>query len=288
MLVNRQAGPTALRMQIGARLRRMREDNGIGQAEAGEAIRASASKMSRLELGRHGFKVRDVLDLLDLYGVHDEDERESFLELVRAAKKPGWWQSYGDAIPSWFEQYLGLEQSATTIRTYEVQYIPGLLQTRDYARVVIGLEHHDAAYDGLERRLTVRMTRQRILHRQVGRATLWAVIDEAALRRPIGGRDTMRAQIEHLITVSEEMPNVRLQVLPFAAGGHLALGGPITIVRFAAHDLEDVVYLEHLTGARYPEGQESARYQKIMDTLVIRAARPARTTAFLKDLLNDY
>lgn len=288
MLVNRQAGPTALRMQIGARLRRMREDNGIGQAEAGEAIRASASKMSRLELGRHGFKVRDVLDLLDLYGVHDEDERESFLELVREAKRPGWWQSYGDVIPSWFEQYLGLEQSATTIRTYEVQYIPGLLQTRDYARAVIGLEHQDAAYGGLEQRLTVRMTRQQVLHRQVGRATLWAVIDEAALRRPIGGRDTMRAQIEHLITVSEEMPNVRLQVLPFAAGGHLALGGPITIVRFAAHGLDDVVYLEHLTGARYPEGQEAARYQKIMDTLVIRADRPARTTAFLKDLLNDY
>ncbi|WP_338071432.1 helix-turn-helix transcriptional regulator [Actinomadura bangladeshensis] len=294
MLDNRQAGPraqggpTALRMQIGARLRRMREDKGIGRAEAGDAIRSSASKMSRLELGRHGFKVRDVLDLLDLYGVHDEDERASFLELVREAKKPGWWQSYGDVVPSWFEQYLGLEQSAATIRSYEVQYIPGLLQTRDYARAVIGLEHHDAPYDGLERRLTVRMNRQRILHRPVGPATLWAVIDEAALRRPFGGPETMRGQIEHLIAVSEGMPNVRLQVLPFSAGGHLALGGPITVVRFAEHDLDDVIYLEQLTGARYPEGGEAARYQKIMDLLAIRAARPARTAAFLKDLLNDY
>jgi transcriptional regulator with XRE-family HTH domain len=275
-------------MQIGARLRRMRERKGIGRAEAGDAIRSSASKMSRLELGRHGFKARDVLDLLDLYGVRDEDERASFIELVQAAKKPGWWHSYGDVLPSWFEQYLGLEQSAATVRTYEVQYIPGLLQTRAYARAVIGFEHHDAPYDGLERRLTVRMTRQRILHRPVGPPTLWAVIDEAALRRPFGGPETMRAQIEHLIAVSEGMPNVRLQVLPFSAGGHLALGGPITVVRFAEHDLDDLIYLEQLTGARYPEGAEAARYQKIMDLLAIRAARPARTTAFLKDLLNDY
>ncbi|SNT60224.1 Helix-turn-helix domain-containing protein [Actinomadura meyerae] len=288
MLDNRRAGPTALRMQIGARLRRMRQDKGIGRAEAGYAIGSSASKMSRLELGRHGFKVRDVLELLDLYGVHDEDERAGFIDLVRQAKKPGWWQSYGDVIPSWFEQYLGLEQSAATIRTYEVQYIPGLLQTRDYARAVIGLEHYDSPYDSLERRLTVRMTRQEILRRPVGAARLWAILDEAALRRPIGGPDTMRTQIEHLITVSESLPNVRLQVLPFSAGGHVALGGPVTIVRFAEHDLDDVVYLEQLTGARYPEGDEAARYQKIMDLLAIRAARPARTTTFLEDLLKDF
>lgn len=289
MLDNRQAGPgpTALRMQIGARLRRMREEKGIGRSEAGDAIRSSASKMSRLELGRHGFKVRDVLDLLDLYGVDDEDERASFMQLVQEAKKPGWWQAYGDVVPSWFEQYLGLEQSATTIRTYEVQYVPGLLQTHAYARAVIGLEHHDAPYDGLERRLTVRMARQEILHRTVGAARLWAILDEAALRRSIGGPATMRAQIEHLIAVSESMPNVQLQVLPFSAGGHVALGGPITIVRFAEHDLDDVTYLEQLTGARYPEGDEAARYQQIMDLLAIRAARPGRTTAFLKDLLNE-
>ncbi|WP_433476117.1 helix-turn-helix domain-containing protein [Spirillospora sp. CA-142024] len=288
VLDNRQTGPTALRMQIGARLRRMREERGLSRAQAGEIIRGSASKMSRLELGRHGFKARDVLELLTLYGVDDEDERKSFLDLVQEAKKPGWWQSYGDVIPGWFEQYLGLEQSATTIRNYEVQYVPGLLQTRDYARAVIGLEHHDAAYDGLERRLTVRMKRQEILHRGSGAATLWAVIDEAALRRPIGGPETMRGQIEHLIAVSEGMRNVNLQLLPFSAGGHLALGGPITIVRFAEHDLEDVIYLEQLTGARYPEGQEAVRYQKIMDLLAIRAARPARTTAFLKDLLAEF
>lgn len=290
MLDHRQAGPspTALRMQIGARLRRMREDKGIGRTEAGEAIRGSASKMSRLELGRHGFKVRDVLDLLDLYGVHDPDERESLLELVREAKKPGWWHGYGDLVPSWFEQYLGLEQSATTIRGYEVQYIPGLLQTPEYARAVIGLEYHAAAYEGLDRRLTLRMTRQAILHRPVAPVRLWAILDEAALRRPIGGPATMRAQIEHLITVSESMPNVKVQVLPFSAGGHVALGGPITIVRFAEHDLDDVVYLEQLTGARYPEGQEADRYQEIMDLLAIRASPPASTTTFLKDLLNDF
>lgn len=288
MLDNRRSGPTALRMQIGARLRRLREEKGIGRQEAGASIRGSASKMSRLELGRHAFKARDVCDLLDLYGVRDENEREGLLELVRQAKRPGWWQEYGDVVPSWFEQYLGLEQSATSIRTYEVQYVPGLLQTRAYARAVIGLEHHDAGHEGLDRRLTVRMARQEILHRTVGPVTLWAVIDEAALRRPIGGPATMRGQIEHLIAVSEQLGNVRVQVLPFAAGGHLALGGPIAVVRFAEHELDDVIYLEHLTGARYPERQEAARYQEIMDLLAIRAVRPARTTAFLKDLLTDF
>ncbi|MEV5828758.1 helix-turn-helix transcriptional regulator [Spirillospora sp. NPDC052242] len=288
MLDNVQAGPTALRMQIGARLRRLRERNGIGRAEAGRAIRGSASKISRLELGRHGFKERDVLDLLRLYGVTDAAERESLLELVREAKRPGWWTAYGEVVPSWFEQFLGLEQSATTIRNYEVQYVPGLLQTREYARAVIGLEHHDAHPEELVKRLTVRMNRQAVLHRPVGAATLWAIIDEAALRRPIGGPATMRGQLRHLIDVAEHLHNVNVQVLPFSAGGHLALGGPITIMRFAQYDLDDAVYLEQLTGARYPEGAEASRYQEIMDLLAIRAARPARTIDFLKDLLAEF
>ncbi|MFV2173363.1 helix-turn-helix domain-containing protein [Actinomadura sp. LOL_016] len=288
MLDNMQAGPTALRMQIGARLRRMRERNGIGCAEAGRAIRASASKISRLELGRHGFKERDVLDLLDLYGVRDAAERETLVELVREAKRPGWWNGYGDVVPSWFEQFLGLEQSATTIRNYEVQYVPGLLQTREYARAVIALEHHDAHHDGMDRRLTVRMNRQGILHRPVGAATLWAIIDEAALRRPIGGPATMRGQIAHLIDVAEHLHNVNVQILPFSAGGHLALGGPITIMRFAQFELDDAVYLEQLTGARYPEGHEASRYQEIMDLLAIRAARPAWTVDFLRGLMTEF
>ncbi|WP_131737529.1 helix-turn-helix domain-containing protein [Actinomadura roseirufa] len=288
MLDSRRSGPTAVRLQIGARLRRLREEQGIGRAQAGAAIRGSASKMSRLELGRHGFKVRDVCDLLDLYGVRDAAEREGLLELVRQAREPGWWHEYGDVVPGWFEHYLGLEQSATSIRCYEVQYVPGLLQTRDYARAVIGLEHHDALYSGLDRRLTVRMRRQEVLRRTPGAAKLWAVIDEAALRRPIGGAATMRGQIEHLIGVAEGMGNVRVQVLPFAAGGHLALGGPITIVRFAPDDLDDVIYLEQLTGARYPDKDEAARYQQIMDLLAVRAAPPARTIGFLRELLAEF
>ncbi|WP_242888108.1 helix-turn-helix domain-containing protein [Actinomadura litoris] len=283
MLDNRQAAPTAMRMQIGARLRRMREEKGIGRAQAGAAIRGSASKMSRLELGRHAFKPRDVHDLLDLYGVHDAGEREGLLDLVRQARRPGWWHSFGDVVPNWFEQYLGLEQSASSIHCYEVQYVPGLLQTREYAQAVIGLEHQD----GVDRRLSVRMARQEILRRPDRPAQLWAVIDEAALRRPIGGPATMRGQIEHLIAVSEGMDNVNVRILPFAAGGHVALGGPITVVRFAHHDLHDVVYLEQLTGARYPEGHEAARYQEIMDLVTGRACHPARTAAFLKDLLSD-
>ncbi|MFD0684358.1 helix-turn-helix domain-containing protein [Actinomadura fibrosa] len=286
MLDHRPAGPTALRLQIGARLRRLREEKGIGRAQAGAAIRGSASKMSRLELGRHGFKTRDVRDLLDLYGVDDAKERETLLNLVRDAKKPGWWQAYGDVVPGWFEQYLGLEQSATSIRSYEVQYIPGLLQTPDYARAVIALEHGTG--DDLDRRLAVRMIRQELLARPVAPATLWAVIDEAAVRRPIGGPVTMRGQLEHLIAMATERANVKVQVLPYEEAARLPLSGPVTIVRLAEHDLDDVVYLEHLTGARYAEKRETAQYQHIMDLLGIRAYQPARTIDFLKDLLAEY
>lgn len=288
MLDNRQAGPTALRMQIGARLRRLREQSGITRAAAGAAIRGSASKMSRLENGRHGFKLRDVTDLLDLYGVHERGERASLLQLVEQAKEPGWWQTYADVVPSWFEQYLGLEQSAAAVRNYEVQYIPGLLQTREYARAVIALEHDKALYEGLDRRLAVRMMRQKILYRTTNPTALWAIIDEAALRRPFGGPATMRGQIEHLIEVSRTMSHVNVQVLPFEASGGLPLGGPITVLRFAEKDLDDIVYLEQLTGARYPEVQEAARYKEIMDLLAIRAARPDRTLAILEERLKEY
>ncbi|WP_030170089.1 helix-turn-helix domain-containing protein [Spirillospora albida] len=288
MLDHRQAGPTALRMQIGARLRRLRERNGISRATAGAAIRGSASKMSRLENGRHGFKLRDVTDLLDLYGVRDRGERDSLLELVDQAKEPGWWHAYGDVVPTWFEQYLGLEQSAAAVRSYEAQYVPGLLQTREYARAVIALEHDKALHEVLDRRLTVRMMRQKILYRPTNPVSLWAIIDEAALRRPFGGPATMRGQIEHLIEVARHMPHVNVQVLPFAASGDLPLGGPVTVLRFAENDLDDIVYLEQLTGARYPEVQEVARCKEVMDLLAIRAARPDRTITILEELLKDY
>jgi transcriptional regulator with XRE-family HTH domain len=282
----RQAGPTVLRMLVGTQLRQRREARRVSRADAGEAIRCSHSKISRLELGRTGFKARDVADLLTLYGVEDEAERSSLLELARRANEPSWWHPYADVVPGWFESYLGIEQAASAIRGYEVQVIPGLLQTQGYADAVIRLAHGDAPELEIERRIDLRMRRQRILSRPEPVA-LWVVIDEAALRRPIGGAVTMRAQLTHLIEVAER-PNVSVQVLPFAAGGHPAAGGPVTILRLPQGELSDVVYLEQLTSAHYPDKEaEIEHYRHIMNEVSIQAARPDMTPTILRRIREE-
>ena len=206
-------GPTVLRMLLGAHLRRLREAQGVSRETAGWEIRSSESKISRMELGRVSFKERDVADLLTLYGVSDAEERAALLTLARDANTPGWWHREGDILPGWFQSYLGLESAAAVIRTYELQFVPGLLQTADYARAVILLGHGKAVQAELDRRVSLRMTRQQLLNRP-DPPQLWAVIDEGALRRPVGGPDVMRAQLEALIDATK-MPNVRLQIIPF-------------------------------------------------------------------------
>src|SRR2546423_5257397 len=180
-------GPTVLRILLGTQLRRLRETRGVTREDAGWEIRGSESKISRMELGRVGFKERDVADLLTLYGVHDPTERDALLNLARQANNPGWWHRYSDVLPTWFQSYLGLESSAALIRTYEVQFVPGLLQTPDYARAVIKLSHGHESAEEIERRVDLRMRRQEILRRGDEPPTLWVVIDDASLRRPIGG-----------------------------------------------------------------------------------------------------
>ncbi|MEV7969524.1 helix-turn-helix transcriptional regulator [Sphaerisporangium sp. NPDC088356] len=285
VLDHRQAGPTVFRMLVGAQLRRLREAREITRSAAGYAIRASDTKISRLELGRTGFKPRDVADLLTLYGVTDEAERQAMLSLAEQANTPGWWQVYSDVVPSWFEAYIGLEQAASVIRSWEVQFVPGLLQTEDYARAVIRLDH-TATRSDIDRRVDLRMRRQRILT-SPGAVKLWSVIDEGALRRLVGGAPTMRAQIEHLIEMSE-LPNVTVQVMPFSSGGHAAGGGPVTILRLAAHELPDVVYLEQLVSAVYPDKPaEILHYWDVMNSLSVQAEPPARTAATLRRILGE-
>ncbi|MBX6390781.1 MAG: helix-turn-helix domain-containing protein, partial [Frankia sp.] len=177
-------GPTARRILLGAQLRRLREERGISREQAGYHIRASESKISRLELGRVSFKERDVADLLTLYGVTEEAERAPFLALVRDANKQGWWQSFSDVLPHWFQPYIGLEESASQIRSYQVQFVPGLLQTEDYARAIITRGNRGAPAEVIDGRVQVRMNRQRLLTRPDA-PRLWMVIDEAALWRPI-------------------------------------------------------------------------------------------------------
>jgi transcriptional regulator with XRE-family HTH domain len=280
-LVAARNGPTALRIALGAQLRRLREDSHVTVVDAAEAIRATHSKISRLERGRSGAKQRDVADLLTLYGVIDDAQREDLLALARQANTPGWWQPYNDVLPSWFELYLGLEKAASIIRLYEVQFVHGLLQTEDYARAVILIANAHAPAEEIERRVSVRMKRQQLLT-QPDAPQVWAVLDEAALHRWPAGPAVMRAQLEHLLQVTE-LPNVTLQVVPFDVGPHAAAGGPFTILRFPEPDLPDMVYLEQLNSAVYLDHPDDViDYVTVMDQVCVRA----RTGPDSKDMIS--
>jgi hypothetical protein len=274
------------RIVLGTQLRRFREEAGVSREAAGNAIRASHAKISRLELGRVGFKQRDVVDLLDLYGVTDEHEREAVLALMQQANTRGWWQQHSDLLPHWFEMYLRLEQVASVVRTYQVQFVPGLLQSEEYARAVIEHGHRSRSAHEIERRVALRLERQKMLT-QPGAPHLWAVIDEAALTRPFGPSRVMRTQLDHLLEVSAA-PNVHVQVLPFHAGAHAAAGGSFTILRFAEPDLPDIVYLEQLTSAVYLDKRVDVEdYAMIMERITVQAETPERSTAILRRLRDE-
>jgi transcriptional regulator with XRE-family HTH domain len=278
-------GPTVRRMLVGAQLRRLRTDMGLSREEAAEAIRASEWKIHRLENGQVGFKERDIIDLLRLYGVTDPDEVAAFVTLAREANTPGWWQHYGDLLPQWFRTYVDLESAATLIRTYEGQFIPGLLQTDDYMRAIIHGAHLESSEE-VGRRVRLRMARQTLLTREHP-PRLWAVVDEAALRRPVGGREVMRGQLERLIDATK-LPNVTLQILPFAGGAHPAMVGAFSILRFADRELPDVVYLEHLTNAVYLDKRDEVeRYLDVMELVCVDSETPAKTVELLDKILDE-
>lgn len=272
-------GPTVLRILLGGQLRRLREAKQITLEEAGTVIRASQSKVSRLEAGRLGFKDRDVTDLLTLYGVTDENERGALQALARRANAPGWWHDYSDILPRWFEVYLGLEEAASQLRVCEVQWVPGLLQTEDYARAVMLLGHHGASPKEIERRVRLRMARQAVLDRP-DPSSLQVVVDEAVLQRQVGGPAVMRDQLKHLADMAER-PNVTIQILLFQASGCSA-GESFSILRFAEPDLPDVVYLEQLTSALYQDRPEDVNtYLTVWQRLSTQALTPGETTKFL-------
>jgi hypothetical protein len=275
-----------LRILLGAQLRRLREAVGISREDAGYHIRASGSKISRMELGRVSFKERDVTDLLEYYGVTDPGEREKLVQLTHEANAPAWWQKYQDVVPDWFAVYVGLEEAAQLIRIYEVQFVPGLLQTEEYARAVVqqGAPGLDAAE--VERRVAVRMGRQKLLTKD-NPPKMWAIVDEAALRRPMGGREVLIAQIERLMDAVSEA-YVTLQVMPFRYGGHAAEGGAFTIMRFPDADLPDMVYMEYLTGALYlDKPDEVERYAAVMERLSVAGTSPDKTRELLAGMLKE-
>jgi transcriptional regulator with XRE-family HTH domain len=274
-------GPTALRISLGLELRGLREARGMTREEAGAVIRGSAAKISRMELGRVGLKPRDIGDLLTAYGVPEGPERTRFLSLVEQSGQPGWWYRYAELLPPWFETYLGLEQAASLIRCYECQFVPGLLQTPDYAREVIALAHHDPRE--VQQRVELRMRRQAVLDRPEP-PLLWAVIDEAVLSRTLTSPVLARAQLTHLIEQAQR-PNVRLQIAPFARGGHPAAGGSFSLLRFAEDDLPDIVYLEQLTSSLYLDKRTDVEhYLSILDRLSALVPSPDRTVELLTEM----
>ncbi|MER5970688.1 helix-turn-helix transcriptional regulator [Streptomyces sp. NPDC002055] len=273
------------RILLGSQLRRLRESRGVTREAAGYSIRASESKISRMELGRVSFKARDVEDLLTLYGVVDGAEREALLGLAREANVAGWWHSYGDVLPGWFQTYVGLEGAASSIRSYEVQFVHGLLQTEEYVHAVVTRGQPEATRSEVERRVALRLERQKLLVSERG-PEFHVVLDEAALHRPYGGSAVMRGQLRHLAEISER-PNVTLQVMPFAFGGHAAESGAFTLLRFPESDLPDVVYLEQLTSALYLDKRdEVAQYERAMERLHKDALSPAESREVLAAMVH--
>jgi hypothetical protein len=275
---------TLRRLLVGSQLRRLRTDRSISREQAGEAIRASEWKIHRLENGQVGLKDRDIVDLLKLYGVTNPSAVEALLAMAREANAPGWWYQYSDVLPQWFRAYVDLESATALIRTYQGQLIPGLLQTEAYMRAVMQGAQLDDSPEELERRVALRMARQALLTR-VDAPHVWAVVDEAALRRPVGSREVMRAQLERLVEATK-LPNITLQVLPFGAGVHPAMVGAFTILRFADEELPDVVYVEHLTNALYLDKRDDVdQYLRVMESICVRSAAPDKTAETLNRIV---
>lgn len=230
-----------------------------------------------------------ILHAVDLYlpGASDENaKRAIMLALAGLAIDLAWWHEYRDVVPSWFAAYLSLEPAASLIRTYETRFVPGLLQTPEYARTVIRLSNPHARDPEIQRRVELRMRRQKMLHRP-NAPKFWAIVDEAALRRQLGGRAMMRSQIRHLIYISQK-PNITIQIMPGRSKGNAVAGGPITSLRFPDRDLPDVVYLEQLTGALYPNTDEDIyHYIQVLSRLGIEANQRATTVAALSRILTE-
>jgi transcriptional regulator with XRE-family HTH domain len=257
--------PTVRRRRLAAELRTLREAARLTCEEVAEHLECSASKISRVETGRVSVSPRDVRDLLELYGV-DAGQAAGLVQLARQSRQKGWWHAYSDTVQSSFATYVGLETAAAEIRGYEVNLVPGLLQTEDYARTVISAGNLTGSRADVERRVALRMARQPALFGS-DPPQLWAVLDEGVLRRTVGGRDQMRLQLDHLVDLAAR-PNVAVQIIPFVAGAHPGMGKPFVILAFPEPEDPDVVYLEDLTRTLYLEdGEEIDRYNVLFNHL---------------------
>lgn len=282
MTGRRVVSPTVRRRRLGAELRRYRELAGLTIDQVAEQLDCSASKISRLETGQTGSNPRDVRDMLALYGVGDT-ELEELLAVARETRQRGWWQPYGSILTG---AYVGFEAAADRIRSYEAQCVPGLLQTADYARSMVAAVHTGRPRQELDDRVHVRLGRQALLT-QEDPVQFWCVLDEAALRRPVGGREVMRCQLEHLVRESAR-PNVTLQVLPMAAGEHPGMEGSFVIMSFPDAADPDTVYVTIATGGVFQEKPDDvSRYEIIFDRLQKMALSSAESAEFIATMAKE-
>nr|WP_202455773.1 helix-turn-helix transcriptional regulator [Streptomyces sp. SID8367] len=240
-------------MILGRRLRDMRLGAGASLEDAARALRVKTLTIRRLEKAEVALKPLYVEKLLETFGA-DRQETEEFVALAERANEPGWWHSYRDVVPSWFTAYVSLETDAKTLRTYEPQYVTGLLQTPEYAHAVLRGGLPNGTEEELERRVELRLRRQGLLDREDA-PTLWVVMEEAVLHRTVGDPDVMREQIERLLEMSE-LPHVSVDIVPFAAGAHIGACAPFTYFRFEEPELPDIVYSELLSAAVYLDQRE--------------------------------
>ncbi|MEU6227652.1 helix-turn-helix transcriptional regulator [Streptomyces sp. NPDC047042] len=287
MSENRSGGsaPTVLRMVLGKRLRHLREQAGVSFEDAARAIEVTPLTVRRMEKAEVGLRIPYVKELLRTYGVLAK-EIDDFLHLAREANQPGWWYTYRDVLPDWFSAYVSLESEATVIRLYEPHYVPGLLQTDDYAAALLRIGFPNASDEDIRRRVALRLKRQDLLDKPEAPA-VWAVLDETVLRRPVGGAEVMRAQIDHLSEVLE-YPKVRIQIMRFTAGPHPGAFGPFHYFRFGFSELPDVVYTESLAGAQYfDQPADVVTYLEVLDRMSVQAEPVARTREILAALRKE-
>nr|WP_202497862.1 helix-turn-helix transcriptional regulator [Streptomyces sp. SID5469] len=269
-------------MILGRQLEELRTRAGRTYEEAAAAIGVSHSTIRRMESAKVArLRLADVEKLLQIYGVTDQQEIDTFLKSVREANKRGWWHTYRDVLPDWFAAYLSLEQAALQIRAYEAQFVHGLLQTEEYARALLSAGNPHAPAEATERRVALRMRRQELLSRSAP-PRLWVVMDETVLRWPVGGPTVMRAQIDHLIALNA-LPHVTLQIMPFRSGPHPAMrAGAFHVFRFRARELPDIVYLSGLVGAVYlDKSDDVVVYREALDRLGAQSAPARKTEALL-------
>jgi transcriptional regulator with XRE-family HTH domain len=279
--------PPVRRRLLGAALRRYREATGYGVDDAARILECDRSKISRIETGQRGIRPKELRELLTEYGV-DEGQRNAMVAIARQTGQRGWWQSYGHVLSDAYQDYIIMETTAAAISTYESQLVPGLLQTEDYARAIAAA---DVAYETRERQdefVAVRLARQRVLTGD-SPLKLWVILSEGALRQQVGGRKIMQAQLKRLAEMADELPNVTVQVLPFAVGAHAATScGPFAILKFPDAPGLGVVYLEAHTGGIYLETEaDVARYNLVIEHLRASALPTAATTQLISEVARE-